>query len=122
MKAYSSINNLFSSSSFDDFNNLMFVVSTSSAGGGLPLGVVVTSGESSSIVHQAMCALKGVFPNQAFYGQNFPNNIITDNSSSERDGLKNTWPTATLYLCVFHFLQSMWRWLTCAKNCIDKND
>ena len=111
-----------SSSSFDDFNNPMFVVSTSSAGGGLPLGVVVTSGESSSIVHQAMCALKGVFPNQAFYGQNYPNNIITDDSSSERDGLKNTWPTATLYLCVFHFLQSMWRWLTCAKNCIDKND
>ena len=111
-----------SSSSFNDFNNSMFVVSTSSAAGGLPLGVVVTSGESSSIVYQAMCALKELLPKRAFYGQNSPENIITDNSSAERDGLKNAWPTATLYLCVFHFLQSMWRWLTSAKNGIHKDD
>ena len=81
----------------------MFVVSTSFAAGGLPLGVVVTSGESSSIVDQAMCALKELLPKRAFYGQNSPENIITDNSSAERNGLKNAWPTATLYLCVFHF-------------------
>ena len=55
-------------SSFDDFNNPMFVVSASSAAGGLPLGVVVTSGESSSIVYQAMCALKRLFPERSFYG------------------------------------------------------
>ena len=100
----------------------MFVVSTSSAAGGLPLGVVVTSGESSSIVYQAMCALKVLLPKRAFYGQNSPENIITDDSSAERDGLKNAWPTATLYLCVFHFLQSMWRWLTSAKYGIHKDD
>ena len=97
-----------SSSSFDDFNNPMFVVSTSSAAGGLPLGVVVTSGESSSVVYQAMCALKRLFPERSFYGEGSPENVITDDSSAEREGLKNTWPAAKLYLCVFHFLQSMW--------------
>ena len=71
-----------SSSSFDDFNNPMFVVSTSAAGG-LPLGIVVTSGESSNIVYQVVCALKG-----SFYGESCPENI-TDDSSVERDGLKN---------------------------------
>ena len=90
--------------------------------GGLPLGTVVTSGESSNIVYQAMCALKGLFPPKSFYGESCPENIITDDSSAERDGFKNAWPTATLYLCVFHFLQSMWRWLTCAKNGIPKSD
>ena len=35
-----------SSSSLDDFNNPVFILSTSSAAGGLPLGVVITSGES----------------------------------------------------------------------------
>ena len=78
----------------------MFVVSTSSAAAGLPLGIVVTSGESSNIVHQAMSALKELFPKRAFYGQNFPTNIITDDSSSERDGLLKTWPTTALYLCL----------------------
>ena len=43
-----------SSSSFDDYNNPMFVISTSSSAGGLPLGVIVTSGESSSIINSAM--------------------------------------------------------------------
>ncbi len=40
------------SSSFEDFNNPMFVVSTSSAAGGLPLGIVVNSAESATIIHQ----------------------------------------------------------------------
>ena len=65
----------------------MFVLSTSSAAGGLPLGVVVTSGESSSIVYQAMCALKRLFP-EPFYGEGSPENVITDDSSAEREGLK----------------------------------
>ena len=111
-----------SSSSFDDFNNPMFVVSTSSAAGGLPLGVVVTSGESSSVVYQAMCALKRLFPERSFYGEGSPENVITDDSSAEREGLKNTWPAAKLYLCVFHFLQSMWRWLTCSQNGIVRDE
>ena len=41
-----------SSSSFEDFNNPMFVLSTSSAAGGLPLGIVVTSGESANIIYR----------------------------------------------------------------------
>ena len=89
-----------SSSSFDDFNNPMFVVSTSSAAGGLPLGVVVTSGESSSIVYQAMCALKRLFPERSFYGEGSPENVITGDSSAEREGLKNTWPAANLCIPV----------------------
>ena len=32
------------SSSFEDFNNPMFILSRSSAAGGLPLGIVITSG------------------------------------------------------------------------------
>ena len=49
-----------SSSSFEDFNNPMFVLSTSSASGGLPLGIVITSGESAN-----MTVLTGLFPDGA---------------------------------------------------------
>ena len=108
-----------SSSSFDDYNNPMFVVSTSSAAGGLPLGVVVTSGESSSIINSAMTHLQSLFPKGSFYDKGSPDNIITDDAQGERDGLRRTWPNATLYLCVFHFLQSMWRWLLHSNNKIN---
>ena len=46
-----------SSSSFEDYNNPIFVMSTSSAAGGLPLGVVVTSGESASTINSGMTQL-----------------------------------------------------------------
>ena len=55
-----------SSSSFDDYKNPMFVISTSSSTGGLPLGVVVTSGESSSIMNTAMNHLKYLLSKGSF--------------------------------------------------------
>ena len=104
------------SSSFEDFNNPLFVISTSSAAGGLPLGIVVTSAESSDVIHRGMTTLKELFPKSAFYGNGYPTNIIIDDSSAEREGLHQTWPSSSIFMCTFHFLQSMWRWLLCSKN------
>ena len=42
------------SSSFEDFNNPLFVISTSSAAGGLPLGIVITSGESANVIKKGL--------------------------------------------------------------------
>ena len=42
------------SSSFEDFNNPLFVMSTSSAAGGLPLGIVAVSAESADVIHKGM--------------------------------------------------------------------
>ena len=111
-----------SSASLDDFNNPMFILSTSSAAGGLPLGVVITSGESSNIIFDAMTALQSLFPKSSFGVKMYADNILTDDSSPEREGVKRTWPSTKLFLCVFHFLQSMWRWLWNSKNGINKED
>ena len=110
------------SSSFEDYNNPLFVMSTSSAAGGLPLGIVITSAESTDVIHKGMTTLKELFPDAAFHGNGFPTNIIIDDSSAEREGLQKTWPRSTIYMCTFHFLQSMWRWLLCSKNSIHKDD
>ena len=110
------------SSSFENFNNPLFVMSTSSAAGGLPLGIVVTSAESVDVIHNGMTALKEVFPKSAFYQKGYPANIIIDDSSAEREGLKKTWPDTTIYMCTFHFLQSLWRWLLCSKNNIHRDE
>ena len=112
-----------SSASLDDFNNPMFILSTSSAARGLlPLGVVITSEESSNIIFDAMTALKGLFPKSSFGEIMYPDNILRDDSSPEREELKRTWPSTKSFLCVFHFLQSMWRWLWNSKNGINKED
>ena len=64
----------------------MFIISTSSATGGLSLGVAVTSGERSS----AMTHLNFLFPKCSIYGKGSPNNIITEDSQAERSGLRST--------------------------------
>ena len=53
---------------------IIIVISTSSSAEGLPLGVVVTSGESSSIINSA---INHLFPKGSFYGKGSPDHIIT---------------------------------------------
>ena len=55
------------SSSFEVFNHPLFVISTSSAAGGLPLGIVVTSAESADVIHKGMNTLNELFPKSVFY-------------------------------------------------------
>ena len=95
-----------SSSSLDDYNNAVFVLSTSSAAGGLPLGVVVTSGESAVTIENAMSTLKEILPECGFgqRGRDIgPQTIITDDSNPEREGLKLTWPQAELFVSFMFF-------------------
>ena len=69
-----------------------------------------------------MNTLKELFPKCAFHGKGSPANIILDDSSAEKERLHVTWPLAKLYICIFHFLQSMWRWLCNGNNGIAKDD
>ena len=48
------------------------MISTSTAAGGLPLGIVVTSAESATVINQGMTMLKQLFPRDAFYGAGSP--------------------------------------------------
>ena len=53
-------------------------MSISSAAGGLPLGIVVTSAESADVVCKRMATLKELFPDSVFYGRGYPTNFIID--------------------------------------------
>ena len=98
------------SSSFEDFNNPLFVTST-----GLPLGIVITSADSADVIHKRT-TLKELFPESAFYGNSYPTITMIDDSLAEREGLHQIWPSSNIFMSTFHFLQSMWRWLLCSKN------
>lgn len=56
----------------------------------------------------------------AFYGRGKPQCFITDNCEAERKALATTWPTAMLFLCIFHILQQVWHWLLDSKHGIHK--
>ena len=85
-----------------------------------PLGVVINSAESADVIHKGMTEL---FPESAFYGNSYPENIMIDDSSAECECLHQTWPSSNIFIiCTFYFLQNMWRWLLCSKNSILKDE
>ena len=111
-----------STSCLEKYNCSLFIFSTSSPCGGLPLGVAITSDEKESTIKKALQLLLKVLPGGSFYGsKNGPKVVMTDDSNTEREAISQTWPNAHLLLCVFHFLQSHWTWLYEGKNKI-KNE
>ena len=103
------------STTLDRFNTSLFVLSTSHACGGLPLGAIITSDEQEETITQGLELLQQkVLPEEAFYkrgGKEGPAIVMTDDSSAERNALHQVWPHAWLLLCIFHFLQCKWTWL-----------
>ena len=71
--------------------------------------------------HPASFKLCVYLKEYALYWQNYPNNNINNRRLFLRKGWLQKY-MAYSNTRVFHFLQSMWRWLNCAKYCIDKND
>ena len=76
--------------SLDRFNTSLFVLSTSNAVGGLPLGVVITSDEEKGTISQGLDLLKMILPTNCFYGNGSdkgPSIIMTDDPCAERYAL-----------------------------------
>ena len=69
--------------------------------------------------------LKSLLPNNAFFGRSATLGsqvIMMENCDKLRNALRETWPKATLLLCVFHALQQVWRRLYEKALGISKND
>lgn len=64
--------------------------------------------------------VKSALGDSAFYGRGAPMSFITDNCDAERKALAHNWPTSQSFLCIFHVLQQVWRWLLDTKHGIPK--
>ena len=87
--------------SLDRLNTPVFIISAATAAGALPLAVLMTSREDVSTITEAFRILKTILPPDAFFRrgpQLEPMGIMTDNSASERQSLRATWPQATFKL------------------------
>ena len=111
-----------SSSNMDEFNLRVFVIVTHSNAGSLPLGLVITSDETTSTLTQAFEMFKNSLPINAFSGKGVPHIIMTDNCKELRDALRKVWPMCILLLCIFHMLQQVWKWLFLTKNGIRNSE
>lgn len=47
---------------------------------------------------------------------------MTDNCEELRNSLKKVWPDSVLFLCIFHILQQVWRWLFEKEHSVHKKD
>ena len=89
--------------------------------GAAPLGMIITSCETEAVMTEAFKMYKEMLPSYAFKGKGSlgPENIITDDSDSERNSIKSVWPQSRLLLCTFHVLQATWRWLWASQHHIE---
>ena len=108
----------------EEFNLRVFVMVTHSPVGSLPLGIIITSDESTSTLDQAFNIFKLCLPENAFYGRtiNGPRIFMTDNCSELREALSTSWPASILLLCVFHLMQQVWRWIFEKKHSVHSSD
>ena len=114
-----------SSGSLDRHNNPVYFICTHHPCGALPLAVWVTSSQSEATLKNCLNDVKAVLPKHAFGGNGpevGPSIFLTDDDSVQRNALRAYWRSSVLLLCIFHFLQAVWRWLLDSTNLINKND
>ena len=101
------------------------MILTHSCAGGLPLGVLITTSESTDTIKSALEVFNSLLDEKAYYARGpvlGPEIIMTDDSSAERQALQAVYPESTLLLCVFHVLQAFWRFLWDSKTGVCKED
>ncbi|XP_066936171.1 uncharacterized protein [Clytia hemisphaerica] len=112
-----------STSNLDEHNLRFFLLLTHSVCGALPLGIVITSYEQELTLSKAFKLLKSILPEDAFFNTpEGPSVIMTDNCKELHNSLRYNWPNARLFLCTFHILQQVWRWLYEKAHGISKLD
>ena len=111
-------------SSLDCFNTALSVLSTAHCASGMPLGVLLSSDEREETLFKERTRYAQInLTEKAFFGRGTsagPKVIMTDDTATERAALRQAWPSTTLILCTFHFLQRRWTWLWEGKNNIHK--
>ena len=113
-----------STGSLDRVNSKLFRMVCPSPAGALPLATVILSTENFSCMSEAYSILKDLLPSTAFFnrGPIGPRIFITDDCEPEYRALLSVWPQATHYLCVWHVLEAVHRWILAGRNNITNAD
>ena len=75
------------------------------------LGTLILTRADETTIGEALDLYKSLLTEKSFFGRGRnvgPILAITDDDAAERNGLSYAWPEATLLLCHFHLLPSVW--------------
>ncbi|KAK3933143.1 Aggrecan core protein [Frankliniella fusca] len=105
----------------DRQNSRVFTFLAPSVAGALPMGMIITSSESEDVLTFGMKELLTTLPSCAFYGRGTQGPVVgmTDDSTAERNSLKNVFLDIILLLCLFHILSALWRYVWDSKHKVD---
>ncbi|XP_064117882.1 LOW QUALITY PROTEIN: uncharacterized protein LOC135223348 [Macrobrachium nipponense] len=106
----------------DQLNTAIIPFICAGPAGAVPLAVLFTSCQDQVTLTRGFGMIKEMLGECAFYGRGAPQSFMTDNCEAERKSLAATWPTANRFLCIFHLLQQVWRWLLDSKHRIQKDN
>lgn len=106
-----------STGNFDREQYRVFPLLAHGYAGALLEGIIVTATEKGELLSCGLeMILEMVGKEKAFYMKGQPNVIMTDNSDSERNGLRAVFPDSLFLLCIFHILQAAMRYVWKADN------
>lgn len=111
-----------STSSCDPGHHSLTFLLTACSAGSIPLGLLITKGQTTAAYSKGFSLFQKCAAKFAFGNQGYPTTILTDNSAAEIAAIKETWPNSAHFLCVFHILQAVWRWLYNTDNKIHHDD
>ena len=102
-----------STGNVDRLGSRVFLIMTHSCVGGLPLGVLITTNETTSTIKAGLNLFSMLVGEEGFFGrgEKGPLVFISDDQKSERAALHEAFPEAELVLCSFHVLQAFWRFV-----------
>lgn len=113
-----------SSGKMDKYDCRVFLLMVTSPIGGLPVGVFITTNESEEAITQGLDLHRSLLDSECFGGRGThgPQIFMTDYSDAEINSLAKIYPSASLFLCIFHVLAAVWKWLRDAENLVNKDD
>lgn len=101
------------SANVDRYGCIVFMIYTNSCDVGLPVGTIILTNESTSVISVGLELWKTLFPLDALGGRGLvgPKIFMSDDSTAERNALHEAFPLSELLLCIFHILQAACRYL-----------
>ena len=121
LKSSSEIVFVDSTSSCDPENHSITFMLCPCAAGAVPLSVIITKGQTREAYEKGFQLLNTTLE-KPFNGKGNPSIFMTDDAEAEIKALLHVWPRSKNLLCIFHVLQSVWRWLWDSKHEIPKEN
>uniref|UniRef100_T1IVH7 SWIM-type domain-containing protein n=1 Tax=Strigamia maritima TaxID=126957 RepID=T1IVH7_STRMM len=97
----------------------IYLITTKSSIGELPLGAVVSSVDDETLLLSAFTCWKHLLPENGFGGRGSmrgPRVIVVENNGVEENALRRVWPDVQILYCTLHVLENVWRLLWDGKH------